>query len=492
MADLFDDDDNTKNESEDFARMFEVSITGVTRRLSPGDKVRGEILTIGKDEVFVSTGTMNDGIVSRRDLFDKDGNFNRKVGDFVDLFVTQVKGSQIFLSTNPTSKNLADDLEDAFDMMMPIEGKVTEVVNGGFRVELMGKTAFCPISQLDSRRIDDPTVYIGKKFPFLITQFDRRNIVVSRRKLLDEQKELSTDTFIQEHRPGSMVSGVVTRLEQFGAFVEVAPGLEGLVHISEVSWSRLAHPNEALKLGQVVDVNVLKTEEVNGRLNISLSIKQAAPAPWENLPESIREGAVVEGKVTRCMKFGAFVELAPGIEGLVPLSEMSHTKRVLRSDEIVKEGERVPVLIKEIRLDERRLLLSVKDAGGDPWDLVPEKYPEGAVVRGKIERREPYGLFVKLEDGITGLLPKSKAMENAEFPFEKLKIGDEVTVQVAELKVADRRISLGVPKDPDADLWKGFAGGGGAPAKSLGTFGEQFSALFKNESQSQNQAKKKK
>ena len=495
MKDNFDDlfgDEENESSSKDFEQMFEDSIGGATKRLSVGDKIRGEILTIGKDDLFVSTGTLKDGLVSKRDMVDNDGNFNHKVGDFVDLFVVQVKNGQVTLSSKPTSKNLADDLETAYASGMPIEGRVAEAVNGGFRVEIMGKLAFCPISQLDSRRIDDPNIYIGKKFAFTITQFDKRNIVVSRRKLLEAQKELSIDTFLQTNRPGDTFQGVVTRIEAFGAFIEVAPGLEGLAHISEVSWSRVANPAEAVQVGQVVQVKMLKAEEVNGRLNISLSIKQATATPWENLPESIREGNVVEGKVTRCMKFGAFVEVAPGIEGLVPLSEMSYTKRVTRSDEVISEGERVPVMIKEIRLDERRLLLSVKDAGGDPWDLVPSKFPEGAVVKGRVERREAYGLFIKLEEGIVGLLPRSKAMENAEFPFEKLKIGDDVTVVVAELKVADRRISLGVPKDPDAELWKGFAGGGGQ-AKNLGTIGEQFKSLFDagTASKTQSQAKKK-
>jgi small subunit ribosomal protein S1 len=479
----------------DFARMFEDHSSGISQRLSVGDRLRGEILTIGKEDCFVSTGTMNDGVVLRRDLLDSEGKFNHKVGDFLDLYVVQVKGSQILLSPKPTSKNLADDIEDAFDMELPIEGKVTEVVNGGFRVQILGQTAFCPISQMDTRRIEDSSLYIGKKFEFRITQFEKRNLVVSRRRLLEAQKELSVDAFMQDHRPGDTLTGVVTRLENFGAFIEVAPGLEGLAHISEVSWSRVAHPQEAVQLGQQVQVKILKIEEANGRLNVALSVKQAMATPWENLPANITEGSVVEGKVTRCMKFGAFVEVAPGIEGLVPLSEMSYTKRVLKSDEIVKEGERVSVLIKEIRLDERRLLLSVKDAGGDPWAAVEEKFPQGAVIKGRIERREPYGLFVKLEEGVTGLLPKSKAMENADFPFEKLKIGDDVTVQVAEVRLAERRISLGVPQDPDAELWKGFAGGGGgagASSKSLGTFGEQFKGLFEQGSPSQNQAKKMK
>jgi small subunit ribosomal protein S1 len=369
MRDIFDDESSEKG-SSDFARMFEESMAGIGKKLSPGDKIRAEVLSLGKDEVFVSTGTVDDGVVLKSELVDKDGKLGVNIGDFVDLYVTRVQGGQVMLSPKPTAKNMAEDLEDAFDMMLPVEGRVTEPCNGGFRVSLMGKTAFCPISQMDLRRIDDPSAYIGKKFEFVITQFGERgrNIVVSRRKLLEEQKELSQAAFAEDHKAGDIVRGVVTRLEKYGAFIEIAAGLEGLCHISEVAWSRLSEPNEVLQIGQEVDAKILKIEEGSGRLNISLSIKQAGGEPWANMPAHIKAGGIVEGKVTRCVKFGAFVELAPGIEGLIPLSEMSYTKRVLRAEEMVKEGERVSVMIKEIRLDDRRLSLSLKDVGGDPQD----------------------------------------------------------------------------------------------------------------------------
>lgn len=362
MADLFDDDDSSSG-TNDFARMFEESMGAASRKLSVGDKIRGEILSVGKEEIFVSTGTMDDGVVLKSDLEGKEA----KVGDFLDLYVTRVHGGQIFLSTKPTAKNISDDLEDAFDMMLPVEGRVLEAVNGGFRVSILGKTCFCPMSQMDSRRITDTTMYVGQKYEFLITQFDPRgrNIVVSRRKLLDEQKQAATAAFTEDHKPGDFVTGGVTRMEPFGAFIEIAPGFEGLCHISEIGWSRLAHPSEALKIGQVVRAKVLKIEEgLNGRLNVSLSIKQADTPPWEKLPPHLREGEVVQGKVMRCMKFGAFVEVAAGIEGLLPLGEMAF-KRVNRAEDVVKEGQTVSVKIKEIRADEQKMLLSIKDVLGD-------------------------------------------------------------------------------------------------------------------------------
>jgi small subunit ribosomal protein S1 len=228
-------------------------------------------------------------------------------------------------------------------------------------------------------------------------------------------------------------------------------------------------------------VKITKVENVEtprgSVVRIGLSIKQAGGEPWENLPGHIQAGSVVEGKVTRLAKFGAFVQLAPGVEGLVPLSEMSYTKRVMNAEEIVKEGEVVTVMIQSLSPETHRIGLSIKDAGQDPWALIGQNYPVNRIVKGKITRREAYGLFVQLEEGIVGLLPKSKAMENPEFPFEKLRVNDEVTVQVAELRASERRISLQVPKDPDADEWRKYSPK--VEAVSGGGFGGVFGDAFK-------------
>lgn len=373
MTDQFDDDfddeqEEKKKRSAEFAKMLEDSFKKSNRRLNIGDKIKGEVLVIGKDEVFVSTGTMHDGLVPRRDLLDQDGKISCKVGDSLDLFVTHVKGSEIYLSPKPTSQNLADDLEDAFDMMLPVEGRVTELCKGGFRVSVMGKSAFCPLSQMDVKRIETPEEYVGQKYQFRITQFTERgrNIVVSRRKQLEEERELSQGSFLEQVRPGEVRPGKVTRLEKFGAFIDLGDGVEGLAHISELSWSRVNEPHEVLQVGQEIKVKVLKVELEEGRLRVSLSLKQAEQQPWDHFPSTIQSGAIVEGKVVRCAKFGAFVELAPGIEGLIPLSEMSYSKRVLRSDEFVKEGQKALVKVKEIHPDTRKILLSLKDNGLDP------------------------------------------------------------------------------------------------------------------------------
>ncbi len=359
-----DDDFEEPVRSNEFAQMLAESFGKKQKKLKVGDKVRGEILVLGREEVFVSTGSQHDGIVSRRDLVAEDGTVPYKMGDHLDLYVISVKGSDIRLSPKKTAKNLADDIEDAFDKMMPIEGRVAEVCKGGFRIAIHGKLAFCPISQLDDQRIETPEEYIGKRFDFMITQFTEggKNIVVSRRKLLDEQRQLSQESFLAEHKAGAVVSGRVKRLEKFGAFIELAPGIEGLAHVSELAWTRINDPAEVLSVGLDLPVKILKIEHVEGKTRIALSVKQATGTePWDALPAHLVEGQYVPGKVTRCAKFGAFVEVAPGIEGLIPLGELGASKRIHSAEEVVKPGDTLSVRILSIQKDARRISLSLRD-----------------------------------------------------------------------------------------------------------------------------------
>ncbi len=363
------DDTEAKKPTEDFKSMFEASMKTATKKVSVGDKVRSEILVIGADDVFVTTGSRHDGAVARRDLLDSDGKMPYKTGDKLDLYVTMVKGAEIRLSPSRSAKHVAGDLEDAFDMMLPVEGRVAEVVKGGVRVNILGKLAFCPISQLDNSFVEKPEDWIGKKLEFRITKFKEggRDIVVSRKMLLSEQKDLGEGTFLSEHKPGDIVSGTVRRLEKFGAFIELAPGVDGLAHVSELAWSRVNDPAEVLQVGQDVKVKFIKTDvDAAGRTRISLSIKQAGEQPCVSLPAHLTLGSMVEGKVTRLMNFGAFVELAPGIEGLLPLGQMSE-KRIKSASEVVKEGQKLQVRLISLDPVTKRISLSIKEgAAADP------------------------------------------------------------------------------------------------------------------------------
>ncbi|MBF0359500.1 MAG: S1 RNA-binding domain-containing protein [Oligoflexia bacterium] len=451
---------SSSRSSSPFNNLLQESFSAPIRKLSAGEKISCELMAIGDAEVFFSikkdAGRPVDGTCSRKELLNSEGIFAYKVGDKLDLYITKVKGSEVSLSVSPTAKSHAQDILEAYRSKLPIEGKISEVCNGGVRVSIRGKVAFCPISQIDISRVENAADYVGQKLEFLISEITEggRNIIVSRRKLLQSQRELSEKAFIQNTKEGDTLKGVIKKIEAFGAFVEIAPGVEGLLHVSELSWSRVDDPRTVVTIGQEVTVKVIKSEVKEGKLRISLSMKQTSDEPWMKVSENFKEGQIVTGKVIRCVKFGAFVEIAPGIEGLIPLSEMSYTKRVVRSDELFKEGERITVMIKEIQIDSRRALLSLKDAGSDPWALVLENFPSGSVVSGRVIRREVYGIFVELEEGIIGLLPKSKVAENPEFPYDKLKVGDVTTIQIDEIDMEGRRISLNVPPDPNKDEWK--------------------------------------
>lgn len=395
----------TSSSTEDFASMLGESLSaGKKKKLKVGDKIRGKILVLGAEEVYVEIGPQQDGAIQKRDLLDAEGNCPYKRDDMIELYVTQVRGTEIRLSKNATDRNLAEDLVEAFEKRIAIPGRIVEVCKGGVRVNIKGKLAFCPISQIETKHIENADEYIGKSFDFRITQFaeNGRNIVVSRRKLLEEERELGTASFLEENKDGSTVVGKVTRLENFGAFVELAPGVDGLVHISEIAWSRIGDPSEVLAPGQEVTVKLLRREIVNGRPKISLSIKQAMPKEDQSSADAPAGSA------------------------------------------------------------------EKKDSWGN--------LKVGQIfTAGKVNRKEPYGLFVQLEPGVTGLLHKSQTNDHADFHFEKVRVNDTIAVQIGEIRGTEKQISLTLPRDPDEDDWKNHKSGA---ATSFGTLGDQLRAAM--------------
>lgn len=461
MKDIFGDD-TEKKESEDFAALLSAASKVESGKLKKGDKVRGQILSIGKEECFASTGTPLDALIIKSELLDEAGQPLYKVGDAVEFTITHVSGQEVRGSLKGKLQ-AAEALEDAYDMELPVEGRVLEALpNGGFKIQLMGKTAFCPISQMDARFTEDPSLFVGKKLEFLITQFDSRgrNIVVSRRKWLDRKRLENEGSFLLKTKPGDLLKGLVTRIEKYGAFVELEAGIEGLVHISEVSWSRLEHPSEVLSLNAQVDVKVLSISEEGNRLKINLSIKQAEPPPWAGDLSDLVVGNVVKGVVRRCAGFGAFVELRPGIEGLIPLSEMSYKKRAVKAEDFVKEKEQVLVRIKEVNLIERKILLSLRDAEGsdNPWLAAVHKYPVGTLVKAKVEQKLPFGFLLELEEGLSGLLHQSTfrgaEVNEGDAKIQAKKPGDMIEVVVKAVKPEERKVELVLPGQLQDDSWR--------------------------------------
>ncbi|MFN9065937.1 MAG: S1 RNA-binding domain-containing protein [Bdellovibrionales bacterium] len=374
--DLFGDEDS--KQETDFQSLFEKSLDRAAGRVSVGQTFKAEILSIGSEEAFVSTGTAQDAILMKSDLLDEEKKLKYKVGDIIDVTVLKIREGEIRVARKGAKKSATDidSLQDAFDMELPVEGRVLELVKGGFRVDIQGARAFCPISQIDSSFVKDGQEFVNKKFEFLITQLDEqgRNIVVSRKKILELQRAENEGDWLEKVKVGDVLNGEVTRLESFGAFVRMDGGVEGLVHVSEIGFIRLKHASEALKLGEKVQVKVLKAEDVEGRLKISLSIKQAGGVgdPWMQVPVSFPVGTIVDGTVEKKENFGLFVQLVPGITGLLPRSKWRDSAESA-SFENKKKGDVIKVKVDQILFEERKLSLGLPTEGEDEsWRQVQQ------------------------------------------------------------------------------------------------------------------------
>ena len=469
------------SDEDNFAEMLKAYTDGMKMAPRVGEKLRCKIISIGKDMLYVDTGTKVDGVVDIKELLDENGELPYRNGDHLELFVVAADEGEIRLSRALSGVGGRHLLEEAYRSQMPIEGKVVETCKGGFRVAVLQRRAFCPVSQIDIKYVENTEDYVGESLYFLITRLEEggKNIVLSRRRILEKEQKEAQKAFLSDLSIGNELQGTVTRLMPYGVFVELIPGVEGMVHISELSWSRLQRPEEVISAGDVLNVKVIDIAEAEtsaGR-KIALSVKALGDDPWKNLTKRFSIGEKVRGKVTRCAKFGAFVEITPGVEGLVHISEMSYLRRVVKPEEIVQTGESVDVMIKEIDLDQRRVSLSILDAEGDPWIEVPNDYRVGQNLEGTLEKKEKFGYFVALRPGVTGLMPMSKIRQAAvPAAVEKSKAGDRIAVVIDEINLADRKITLR-PADAGSDEnWQQYAG---SPQSSIGSLGEKLQAALK-------------
>ena len=479
MSDHLENENHEEEEiepgEESFAELFESYQGGMNENLNVGDKITGKIIAIDSSHVFVDTGTKIDGVVNREELVDETGELPISPGDELELYVIGLDESEVKLSKAVSGIGGLNTLREAYKSRIPVEGKVQAVNKGGFQVEVLHRKAFCPMSQMDVRYVEHPEEYVGNTYRFLIKRFEEngRNIVLSRRENLEKEHKKAHEEFFKDLSPDAVIEGRVTRLMPYGAFVELTPGVEGMVHISELSWSRLQKPDEAVKTGDTIRVKVLRIEEgkKKNEKKIALSVKQISGDPWDTVADTIHSGDRLKGKVTRCMGFGVFVEIAPGIEGLVHISEMSYVKRVLNPEDEVIPGDEIWVVVKDVDAAGKRVSLSIRDAEGDPWADIHNKYTIGQSVEGVFEQKAKFGYFVALEPGITGLIPKSKVGQAAAASVDTLKQGDPVTVIIEEIHPETRRISLGITDATEEGNWQGFADDTG---KMLGSLGEQL------------------
>ena len=359
-------------DDEDFAAMLAESEAGTKRTKRPkvGDVIEGKIISIGKDTVFVDAGGKAEGTLDKGQVSDKEGKLLVKVGDTIEARVVGDAGGVLELRVKVgRGPQASAELLQAAELGIPVEGLVTEVVKGGVSVDVAGVRGFCPASQLDARFVEDVSVFVGKKLTFKITRYEPRNLVLSRRVIVEEENEKRATETRKKLEVGAVLRGKVVGFKPFGAFVDLG-GIEGMLHVSELGHSRVAKPEDVLSMGQEVDVAVLKIEPGEKGQRIALSLKALATDPWQESAAAFTVGQRVKGKVTRLLAFGAFVEIAPGVEGLVHISELGAGRRINHPKEVVSPGQEVEATVLRIDPAERKIALSMAaSADGSPEEV---------------------------------------------------------------------------------------------------------------------------
>jgi len=412
--------------------------------------VKGKIVRITDNEVLVNVGLKSEGIIPIDD-FDSVSNFS--VGDVVDVYLDDAGGSHGLATISKKKADFIkvwDQVKEAHKEITPVESEVVRRVKGGLMVKVFGTEAFLPGSQIDLKPARDVDIEIGDKFDVRIIKvnFKRRNIVVSRRVLLSEEHDARVKEFLEEIKEGDVVEGTVKNITEFGAFIEL-DGIDGLLHITDMSWRRINHPSEMLSVGDTVKVLVKEVDEDTKR--VSLGLKQLKPDPWKNVQDRYQIGNQVKGKVVSLTDYGAFAELESGIEGLIHVSEMSWTKHIKHPSEVMKVGQEVEAIVLEVDEKARKISLGLRQAAPDPWEKVAEKYPVDSVVKGKVVNLTSFGAFIQLEEGVEGLLHISDMSwtQRINHPRDVLDKGKTIKCQVLSVNEDERRISLGLKQLKD-------------------------------------------
>ncbi len=420
--------------------------------LRAGKLIKGRVIGFAGDDVVVDVGLKSEGLIPREEFI----NLNElRVGDEIDVLLESLEGEGglIQLSKRKADRQIAwQRIVDTTREGDQIEGTVMRKIKGGLLVDI-GVPVFMPASQVDIRRPHELGDFIGRKIRAEILKIDteRRNIVISRRKLIEHERESAKRRLMETIKEGDIVTGTVKNIADFGAFVDLG-GIDGLLHITDMSWGRINHPSELLRIDDKVEVKVLNIDR--DKEKIALGLKQTESSPWEEIEAKFPVGARVKGNVVNIMSYGAFIRLEDGIEGLVHISEMSWTRRVNHPSEMVNVGDEVDVVVLEIDKNKHEISLGMKQTEVNPWELVTEKYPPGTIINGTVRNLANYGSFVEIEPGIDGLLHISDMSwtKKVTHPNELYKKGDEVQCVVLEVDQDKQRISLGV-KQLTEDPW---------------------------------------
>ncbi|HEX4409164.1 MAG TPA: 30S ribosomal protein S1 [Xanthobacteraceae bacterium] len=431
---------------EDFAKLIDESFSD--GHLQEGSVVKGTVVAIERDMAVIDVGLKTEGRVALREFSGPGRGSEMKVGDTVEVYLERVEnalGEAVLSRDKARREESWGKLEKAFQNNEKVQGVIFNQVKGGFTVDLDGAVAFLPRSQVDIRPIRDVSPLMNNQQPFQILKMDRRrgNIVVSRRTVLEETRAEQRQELVQNLEEGQVIDGVVKNITDYGAFVDLG-GIDGLLHVTDIAWRRVNHPSEVLNIGQQVKVKIIKINHETHR--ISLGMKQLLDDPWQGIEAKYPVGARFKGRVTNITDYGAFVELEPGIEGLIHVSEMSWTKKNVHPGKIVSTSQEVEVQILEVDPVKRRISLGLKQTMRNPWEVFVEKHPPGSTVEGEVKNKTEFGLFLGLDGEVDGMVHLSDLdwKRPGEQVIEEYKKGDMVKAQVLDVDVEKERISLGI------------------------------------------------
>jgi small subunit ribosomal protein S1 len=446
------DEMETGGPSQEMREIYEESL----RDILEGDIVKGTILEVRDDVAMVDIGYKSEGLISLREFRGPSGEMTAKVGDVVDVYLEQREDSDglIVLSREKAEKiKIWEELSEVYEKGAPISGTILGRTKGGLIVDI-GVRAFLPGSQVDLRPVRDLDKLIGKAFPMKIIKLNQKrgNIVLSRRELLEEERKHLKEDTLATLGEGKHIKGKIKNITEYGAFVDLG-GLDGLLHITDMSWGRIGHPSELFQVGDEIEVVVLKFDRTNER--VSLGYKQRLPDPWEAVEQRYPVGTKFKGKVVSMTDYGAFIELEQGVEGLVHISEMSWTQRVKHPSKVVAIGDMIEVVVLDVDRANKRISLGMRQAEPNPWNFIEERYPVGTRVEGRVRNLADFGAFVELEEGIDGLIHISDMSwtKRVRHPSEVLKKGEKVEAIVLHVDKANHRISLGL-KQVQQDPWQ--------------------------------------
>jgi small subunit ribosomal protein S1 len=451
---------NNENMTEDFATALESFEQEQAELAANEDRVlKGTVVGVNQNYLVVDIGLKSEGVVPIAEVQDHEGNLKFNPGDSIDVMIEKghTEEGYINLSHQKAQRLHAwDEIEKAYNDKTSVKARVIDRIKGGVTVDISGARAFLPGSQVDVRPVRNLDALKGQEIEVRIIKLNKKrgNIVASRKQILDEEVSQKRDETLKHLEEGSVMTGVIKNLTDYGAFVDLG-GIDGLLHITDMSWGRLTHPRDLVQVGDHIQVKVLKFDKDKQR--VSLGFKQLTPDPWLDASERYPIGAHVKGRVISVTDYGAFIELEQGIEGLVHVSEMTWSKRMKHPSKIVNVGDQVEAVVLNVNPQERRISLGLKQLESNPWETLHEKFPVGSIVEGKVRNLTDFGAFIEIEDGIDGLVHVSNLSwtKRVKHPSEVLKKGDKVRAIVLAIEPDNRRLSLGV-KQLQPDVWESF------------------------------------